>query len=295
MDYKASEDFIYRNARLLDFLRYRFLFQHGSAEDVLAVLSRYQNSDGGFGHALECDCFNPDSSPMATWKATTIIRETGVTKHEVIDGLLSYLDSGASFDGCLWDLTVPSNNDWPHAPWWNHVEGVRSWNPTAALAGFIITYADRGSSVYRKAETIIGKAIEYFFSSAPLESMHTACCFVSLYEDLVRVGYDFDRKKFRPLLSEQIRHLVSHDPSVWETEYSAKPSLFISSRKSEFLAGNEEIIRSECAFIRRTQCHDGSWAVNWNWETYPETWPLAEHFWKSQIIIRNLAFLKEFS
>lgn len=44
-------------------------------QDVLAALAVYQNEDGGFGRALEPDCWNPDSSPVQTWTATEIINE----------------------------------------------------------------------------------------------------------------------------------------------------------------------------------------------------------------------------
>lgn len=73
--YKKARQFVYQNARPLDFARWKYHFEGGSREAVLDILSAYQNSDGGFGHALEPDFWNPDSTPTATWMATNILRE----------------------------------------------------------------------------------------------------------------------------------------------------------------------------------------------------------------------------
>ena len=74
MVFRRAEQFIYRNARPLDLARWQYLFENGNRENVLRALSMYQNDDGGFGHALEADCWNPESSPMQTWAATEILR-----------------------------------------------------------------------------------------------------------------------------------------------------------------------------------------------------------------------------
>ena len=61
MNIEKAREFIYRNARPLDYARWRYLFEDGKREDVLRILAAYQNEDGGFGHGLEADCLNPDS------------------------------------------------------------------------------------------------------------------------------------------------------------------------------------------------------------------------------------------
>ena len=52
--------------------------ENGNKENVLKILASYQNEDGGFGHGLEPDCWNPNSSPVQTWVATEIIKEVGL-------------------------------------------------------------------------------------------------------------------------------------------------------------------------------------------------------------------------
>lgn len=56
MNFERSKEFIYRNARPLDFFRWKYHFETGSKEDVIDALVAYQNADGGFAYALEADC-----------------------------------------------------------------------------------------------------------------------------------------------------------------------------------------------------------------------------------------------
>lgn len=116
--YLKARGFIYRNARPLDLARFRFHFEAGKKEDVLSVLSYYQNADGGFGHALEPDAWNPASSPIQTWAATEILREIEFFDGgcSLIKGILDYLENTPYFDGHFWANIIPSNNLHPHAP-----------------------------------------------------------------------------------------------------------------------------------------------------------------------------------
>ena len=122
MDIKATREFIYRNARPLDLARYKYLFENGSKSDVLNCLSYYQNDDGGFTHGLELDSLNPNSSPIQTYIATQIINEVGGVNKDnpIAKSIINYLSSKKDFDGSLWANTIRSNNDYPHAPWWDY-------------------------------------------------------------------------------------------------------------------------------------------------------------------------------
>lgn len=99
--FDKAKTFIYRNARPLDFVRWQYHFESGSKEAVLTALAVYQNKDGGYGHALEPDAWNPNSAPMQTWTATEILREIDFTDatHPIIQGILCYLASGQEFTG----------------------------------------------------------------------------------------------------------------------------------------------------------------------------------------------------
>ena len=297
MLFESARSFIYKNARPLDLARWRYLFEGGGREDVLTALAAYQNGDGGFGHALEPDCWNPESSPIQTWAATEILGEIGLTdgEHPIIRGILAYLASGKDFDGHVWANAVPSNNLHPHAGWWEYSPGQPpSYNPTAALIGFILRFAPADGGLYAMARRLAEEAWAAFRRDFPTDSMHTAACFVELYE-VQKARPDGPAEELEDLgrlLREQIRHVITYDTSVWGTDYVCRPSLFIRSRSSEFYAGNEEICRYECDFIADSQNPDGAWDLTWAWEGYPEQWHISKNWWKSDWIIKNLRFLR---
>src|SRR4051812_47128833 len=61
-----AQQFFRHHGRDIDRALFAYHFEGGAREEVLAVLGRYQNADGGFGHALEPDIAAPDSNPFAT-------------------------------------------------------------------------------------------------------------------------------------------------------------------------------------------------------------------------------------
>ena len=291
--------FIYRNARPLDFARWQVHFEQGSRENVLRALAAYQNADGGFGHALEADSFNPHSCPIQTLTAATILREIGLTdpSHPIIEGMLRYLDSGADFDEAhrQWLNTVPTNNDHPCAVWWKYGEkgSAFRYNPTAGLAGFILRFAAPDSALYRKALAIAKEAVDWFLAREPDDDQHIAACFIGLYEDCTGVT-PFDREALRQRLSETLHRCLDDAPDKWGKEYAAMPSDLITSKASDFRAEFAPVIAAQCDFIRRSQLPDGSFAVVWQWWNDHKEYELAANWWKSDITIKNMLFLKRF-
>lgn len=296
---ERAREFIYRNARPLDLARWNYLFEGAAKQDVMEALKAYQNSDGGFANALEPDCWNPKSTPMQTWAATKIIKEMDWEEksHPLITGILEYLVSNDEFDGHCWNglNTVATNNDAPHAPWWSYTKAREtSYNPTASLIGFLLKYADEKSPAYHLACRLSKEAYCYFQNHFPLESMHEAACFIELYEYMkecgIRVLLDLD--EFKTLLLRQIKETITYDTDCWSTDYICKPSLLIRSKKSEFYLDNKDICSFECEFIKRTQRSDGTWNVTWSWDQFPEQWAVSKNWWKSDIIIQNVAYRK---
>jgi hypothetical protein len=297
VNFELARNYVYRNARPLDVARWMFLFENGSRQDVLKFLTAYQNEDGGFGHALEPDCWNPHSSPVQTWTATEIIKEIELEEkeHPVIQGILNYLSSGADFDGHTWANTVPTNNDYPHAPWWGFSPAPETtYNPTASLIGFILKFANKNSPIFETARILTREAYSYFTSHHPLNAMHTVANFVDLYQYLKESGVEdlLDMVEFKHLLQAQIRHVISYDTSKWAVDYVCKPSLFIANKASDFYQDNQDICAFECEFLTKTQESDGTWAVTWGWGDYPEEWSISKNWWKSDLIIKNTKYMK---
>ena len=297
MPMQKARQFIYRNARPLDLARWRFAFEDGSQAEVLRVLAAYQNEDGGFAHALEADHWNPNSSPIQTWAATEILWEIGFDdpEHPMVQSILRYLGSGADFDGQIWHKTIPSNNEYPGASWWNYTPSKEiDYNPTAALAGFVLCFAPKNSGLYALACRIAQEACVHLKAHIGETPMHTLACYVRLADWLKAAKIDdvIDLPMLRALLSREIQRLITRDTSVWATDYICKPSMFIGGKESPFYAENREITEYECDFILQNQGADGTWPITWHWGNNPQEWAISRNWWKADIIIKNLRFLK---
>lgn len=300
--FEKAKNFIYRNARPLDLARWQFHFENGSREAVFNALSHYQNPDGGFGHGLEPDNWNANSTPIATWSATEILREINFSdaSHPIVQGILRYLESGADYDPehRQWLNVVPTNNDFPHAIWWEYGEkgSEFKYNPTASLAGFIIKFAARESKLYSLGAEIAKEAFSFLVSNVPFDEQHITTCFINLYRDCLEAKTVFlDMEKFKSLLILQVNHCINRNSETWFTEYHTKPSDFIFAKDSIFLPGNEELIARECELIIEKQQPDGGFPVTWKWWTEYSEFHLSANWWRSCFTITNLRFLKAFA
>lgn len=298
--FEKARGFVYRNARPLELARWRFHFENGSADDVVTALSAFQNEDGGFGHALEEDNFNPNSLPMGVWKADEILDEIGFSdkSHPMIKGMLRYLESGSCFDTAhkQWLNTVPSNNDYPCAIWWAYNgESEFRYNPTAALAGFILKFAEKDSVIYQKALIIAKQAVEWFDANVPFNEMHVTNCFVRLYECLCITGADVCcMDSFKEKLITQVNNSICRDTSKWGKEYVSLPADFIRSKDSIFIGGNEELLKEQCRLVKQMQLPDGSFPVTWIWCNDYAEYHIAANWWKSEFCIGYMRFIRDF-
>ena len=294
--YYKARNFIYRNARPLELALWKYHFENGSKEEVLHALSFFQNEDGGFGHALEADSWNPNSVPIQTWAATEILREIDFTdaEHPLVQGILKYLESGQDFDGHFWYAAVPGNNDYPHAPWWQTEENsIWSYNPTAALSGFLVRYAKEGSSAYELGCRLVKEAYDFLMHSNEKAEGVTGC-YISLLVNLQRAGKTdiIDLEMLAEKLKQQVKEEIWQKTEDWELKYVKRPSWFLDGKNSIFYADNKELADYECDFLLETQLEDGSWNLSWSWAEYPDEWALSKNWWKAQRIIQNLLYLR---
>lgn len=299
--YRGSRAFIYRNARPLDLARWQYHFEGGSKDSVIQALSYYQNDDGGFGHALEADTWNPNSSPMQTWTATEILRDIEFkdAKHPVVRGILHYLEGGSGFDGKFWHNALESNNAYPHAPWWYVAVGAEhneSYEPTACLAGFILRFSQKGSKLYELGCRIVKQACDQLLSGKQENNMGVISCYILLAQYIEEAGETeiVDFEALKKVLLDGVHGAITQKTDAWETSYICKPSEFFKSPDSIFYLSNKAIADFECEFIAQTQLEDGSWNIPWKWSDYPEQWAISENWWKSNRIINNMLYLKGF-
>lgn len=296
-EYRKIKNWMYRNARPLDLARWQYHFENGSKESVLNALSAYQNEDGGFGHALEADSWNPNSSPMQTWTATEILHEIdAIDKNsDIVKSILQYLGSGKDFDGKRWTCSIKSNDEYPHAPWWTYATD-EGYNPTACLAGFALYCSDKNSPLYERALNISKQSIEKYLMIAPLNDMHEISCYIRLteYINTAKLNDIIDTSEVKKQLKDNVKYLIDNDKNKWESGYVCRPSHFFITSNSMFYSDNHEAVSKELDFIVQTRNSEGIWDIAWKWGAYEKEFAISKNWWKSYGIIANMRLLKEF-
>jgi len=280
-----QDAWMHRHARPVDLARWKYWQGTGSASAVLEALGWYQNGDGGFGHGLEPDYWNPNSSPIQAWRATLILREIGCFDGALplVGKLIGYLERAG--DNGVWKALIPSNDDHPHAPWWQYSHENDTWgyNPGAALSGFLVRC---GCGV----DSVIQKTIDTFLAQTDSD-MHELPCFLQLYDDLRATGWKQEQLgAVRARLAEVLEQNVVRDPTLWGG-YCLRPSMIFNESNREFQAPFRQAISEEQQYLMDTVGPDGAWDINWAWAEYPEAFAVAKEWWKGDQIIKYCRFL----
>jgi hypothetical protein len=133
----AAEKFVWLSGRLIERLRFAFLFRGGSRERVLAALRPYQNDDGGFGEALEPDFRGPVSQPTTVDQALRLLDELAAFDDPMVGRICDYLAT-ITLNGGL-PMMLSDVPRYPHAPWWEPGKGAPrpSLLPTGGIAGLL--------------------------------------------------------------------------------------------------------------------------------------------------------------
>lgn len=278
---ERAEDFIWRQARLLDRHLYATLFQGHPATAVLAALRAYQNRDGGFGNGLEPDIRTPTSQPVPTEMALRILDLVGFDR-EIVAGITAWLPTVTTADGGL-PWVLPSVRDYPRAPWWEtDDEPPASVNPTASIAGLFYRHgvdhpwltpaADfcwRRLAAGGHFEVHEALAILLFLEAAP-DRERAARQFARLGEELLAAG------------------LIALDPNAGGyvkkvLEWAPLPS---SLARSLF---DEALIDAHLDALIAAQQPDGGWPISW-----PPLSPAVEAEWRGWETIRTLVTLRAY-
>ncbi|MCX8130287.1 MAG: hypothetical protein N3I35_09335 [Clostridia bacterium] len=303
-DYKEIKSWMYRNARPIELAIWQFYFENGSKEAVLSALSFYQNDDGGFGHALEADSWNPNSSPYTTLKAINILKEIDFNdkQHPMMQGIFKYLESNVYCSENGWYFNIPSNDDYAHAPWWtynvedNAFEGI---GVTAGIISFIFLNADKNSEIFSKALTLSDAIIGKLNTADKYGEMGIGgyCVLLDAIEQAGLTTY-FDHKFLAEKVKELVYDSIERDTSKW-IHYSRRPSDYIYSPESIFYKDNEDILTKELDYLIDTRPQNGVWNITWSWfennEKYAKEFAISENWWKASVAIDKVRLLKNFN
>ena len=294
MDKNAAIKYISENARPLDLAVYKYFFENESNQAVIDELSKFQNADGGFGHALEPDFFNPNSSPIATNDAIiTLLRVNALDRdYAIVKGIVKYLESHDSFneDKKRWLFAIDSNKDYAHAIWWEKKgEGISKFNPSISLAAFMVCYGNR-TPLY---EEIIKEGLDFLKNGEEI-SGDDVNCYLLAYELLTSNSINdiVNLNTFKALLCNAIEKCICKDISKYGVEYVPMPSVIFTGKYIEFVTPEiKSLIAAEKDILGKLQSEDGGFDITWKWYTpYPDEYEQARAWWRPRITIDKILF-----
>lgn len=277
--------------RPLERALYAYHFSGGSAADVLAALTGFQNADGGFGHGLEADIRLPASSVIATSVAFQKLRDMGApADHPLVVKGCRYLRDQYKPAAANWDIIPANVDDAPHAPWWVYGGGLSEsrLNPHAEIAGYLHEYAEHFPADMREQVT---KSILAHVESSGIDDMHDLFCVIRLYE--TKALPDSIKARLLPLLKTAVEKLVARDPASW-AEYGLPPLGVVSSLDSPFAPLFTDELDANLDYVIEELGDSNHWSPSWTWGEPSAAWEEAKREWSGVITLNNLVTLKTF-
>ena len=293
--FEASRQFIETTARPLEIARFRHAFTGGSVEAVFDALRRYQNSDGGFGHALEPDLRASESSALCTSIAFQVLRSTQTKPDQafISMGIKFFLETLDKAEGC-WRIIPTSAEGSPHAPWWDQTgredEFDRfSLNPSAEILGYLYDYQEL---IPRDILSFLSDRVLSHLSGLEKIEMHDLLCCIRLLQ--TETLPEEIREPLKRKLAIIIPEIVACNPEQW-SGYSLRPLQVVDGPGSLFMSELKEAVAANLNYEISSQNKDGSWTLTWTWEgAYPDDWKMAQREWSGIITLDKLLLLKKF-
>ncbi|MCK8060411.1 MULTISPECIES: hypothetical protein [unclassified Fusibacter] len=289
------KDDIKTYARPLEIALFNYHFDGASYKPVIEALKVFQNEDGGFGHAIEPDIQMPNSSAIGTTVALQILEQLPTEEDEVaeiVDKCLAYLSRSYHARRMGWTAANIFVNDYPHAPWWHADEkgltavDARWGNPTVEILGhFIRLQHDRGEVTFKEQ---LDYAVKQLLEATET-SEHELFCYISAYPYFNKERQD----QLRPVITRHVKKLLNMNVEEWNT-YVPRPLDFIKSPDSEMFGITTDQITVHMEYIIEKLIQNGRLTTNWEWGTYPETWPKAKSAWEGILTVKTLVLLKTF-
>lgn len=296
---KNIEFQMFNKARDIDVAIYNVLFNSDMPKMYVSMaLSGYQNKDGGFGHALEIDNYNKDSSVYETYEALRIVYECGfesISEDETLEYMMkkafNYL-----YNKCQnWCPLVETNNNAICASWFKYTDdNIKRFGdaPTPAIIAYTLYLLDAKSPYYKMAYKKCEGVIKNFLLKSDF-NLDEYISYKELYNVLVKRGlYKEYLEEYKKVLFEVGSRLVIKDESKFNTN-GAIPLVIFDDYTND--AAIDELIDKNLDYIISNRPSHGLWEGGCDWmNEYPEA-ATAQIKWMGVITIRNLIYLKKFN
>ncbi|UQZ86352.1 hypothetical protein SK3146_05645 [Paenibacillus konkukensis] len=282
-----AKDFLYKNARLLDRKRYEYHFEGGSNVEVVDVLKAYQNQDGGFGNALEPDLRCPQSQPVPTELALTIMEEVHYFDPHIVKGIVKHLQQ-ITLPGGGVPFVFKNAKHYPHAPWWKTEEDCRpSINPTGKILGYL--YKQKAFTDFCQEEWFLKNeqfTWDYLEHGSPT-GYHDGIQWITFLENVPDTN---KADKYWPALDDWLSRpgTIERNPLAEGYVHKVLDWCPVSTSYSRKFISDEEIHNHLQVLIRQQQ-EDGGWPINWHALS-----PGTELEWRGGITVERLRTLQSY-
>ncbi|MCG8346734.1 MAG: hypothetical protein MI924_03000 [Chloroflexales bacterium] len=147
--------FLQQHGRDIDQACFKYHFGELTQDDLMEVLGRYQNPDGGFGQGLEPDIKAPLSNPFATELALLICLQANVPpEHFVLVQAKAYLEQTQEEDG-VWRF-APEIYEYELAPWFQGWQWP-NLNPSCSIAGLLKALGLGSERLHSRVENLFAQ------------------------------------------------------------------------------------------------------------------------------------------
>lgn len=299
--FERARTFLKTAARPLERTLFEYRFEGAAPKRVLTELVRFQNSDGGFGHALEPDLRTPSSSALATGLGLRVLRELGCSpEHEIVHGAVTYLLTTYDTSAQVWRVAPPDTNAFPHAPWWHDQDGNLAQRfddfriiPRALLVGLLWHFSaavptdwlDRVTADTVRcitADATLGEGgggsdIEYAIGLAQARGLPPL---------------------YRQTLVKRIRCAIPvatvRDVDQWGS-YCVTPLKVAPSPHALGADLIADALQAHLDYQIGHQSPQGTWDPTWTWgSSYPDVWKQAQLEWRGHLTLETLMALRAF-
>ena len=283
---------IYNQGRDLEVAIYNTLFESDERNMVSFALSIYQNKDGGFGHDIEPDSTNPNSSPFQTSVALEILCDVGFREHNLDEFTKTMVNRAFKYVlntkvGDYWPSTIPSNNDYPCAIWWLHDESKPvTINPTASILASVLLLASKNSSGYHAAIELSKLHIANYLNTT-VQEKHDLIVLARLYHALVEVEPSFAQLgEFKQKLFKEVQSSITA-VDAWEG-YATMPFDFPLDNDNYDI--KSEVLLAGVDYLKRA-LKQNYWEPSWQWYKDEDTFEIQSIKWHAILAIKYLSYI----
>lgn len=267
------------HGRLIDRLTFAALFAGGQPERALDALRCYQNTDGGFGNALEPDLRGAGSQPEPVEVAFHILDSLDAFDDPMVPAACDYLLSVTAKDGGV-PFVLPSVRGTAHAVWWEPGSDDPPGDlvPTAGLAALLHKHGVEHAWL-APATDFCWSRIALVEETTPYHA-RAVVAFLEHVPDRGRAEAEFAR------LRDAVLATVAFDPAA---SGDAHFPLDFAPEPSRLPWFDAETLGVHLDALPAAQDPEGGWAPNW-----PMWTPLVEHEWGGYLTVQRLRTLRAY-